>query len=98
MELTLEAQGISVTPTIRIPELASAPEWVAGKGNLELPEELEGRLGESPRARDAFMSWSLMQQWDVAWFIEESADLRTRRRRAEKALSVLEGRLALLGT
>ncbi|MBI4912244.1 MAG: YdeI/OmpD-associated family protein [Acidobacteria bacterium] len=87
-----------MAPTVRILEAPVPPPLMDGRGDLGLPEELESRLRESPGAREAFSAWSLMQQWDVAWFIEESPDERTRLRRAMKARSVLEGRLALLGT
>lgn len=86
-----------MTPTVRI----SSPEpfdWKVDRVPLDLPEELERTLDVSPIAREMFGAWALMQQWDVAWFIEQSADEKTRRRRAEKALGVLERRLALLGT
>ena len=86
-----------MTPTVRI----SAPEpfdWRVDRVPLDLPEELQQTLDINPEARRAFGDWSLMQQWDVAWFIQEAADERTRRRRAEKAIGVLERRLALLGT
>lgn len=86
-----------MVPTVRIP----APEpfdWKVDRLPLDLPEELQNSLDVCPEARQAFGAWSLMQQWDVAWFIEEAVDERTRRRRTEKAIGVLERRLALLGT
>jgi len=86
-----------MVPTVRIP----APEpfdWKVDRLPLDLPEELQLSLDVSPEAREKFGAWSLMQQWDVAWFIEEAVDERTRKRRAEKAIGVLERRLALLGT
>lgn len=86
-----------MTPTVRI----SPPEpfdWKVDRVPLDLPEELERTLDVNPVAREKFGAWALMQQWDVTWFIEESADEKTRRRRADKALGVLERRLALLGT
>lgn len=86
-----------MVPTVRID--ATEPfDWKVERVPLDLPEELERDLGARPRARQAFGAWSLLQQWDVAWFIEQGADERTRRRRAEKAIGVLERRLALLGT
>jgi uncharacterized protein YdeI (YjbR/CyaY-like superfamily) len=86
-----------LTPTVQIP--ASEPfDWRVDKMSLDLPEELERTLEVNPEARRAFADWSIMQQWDVTWFIEEAADERTRHRRAEKALSLLERRLAFLGS
>jgi uncharacterized protein YdeI (YjbR/CyaY-like superfamily) len=79
----------------------SAPEpfdWKVDRAPLDLPEELQLTLDVNPKARQDFGAWSLMQQWDVAWFIEEAVDEHTRKRRADKAIGVLERRLALLGT